>query len=317
VLSARVIPGNERTIGRVINALYRRGAGVLYDDDALVHVAGHASQDDLKRMLELTQPRYFVPVHGEYRHLLGHARLAASTGLAPERIFLIEDGAGLEVTKTSARVVDGFPAGRVLVVGKGVGDVGAVVLRDRQLLAGDGVVAVALTLDATGRIVAGPDIGSRGVVYGQERRRTREARGILALAVAGFALVSLAIFDPALPPSEQATSVGPVGWWLGWFLFRIFGYAGFLLPLLLGGWGVAAFVRPKVARGWVPLAGLGVLLVAAAGLLQLAADTFVAERVTRGGILATGGWMGWVVTTGLLTTLGRIGAWLLLLAAVP
>jgi len=98
---------------------------------------------------------------------------------------------------------------------------------------------------------------------GDPRRWIREARGILALAVAGFALVSLAIFDPALPPSEQATSVGPVGWWLGWFLFRIFGYAGFLLPLLLGGWGVAAFVRPKVARGWVPLAGLGVLLVAA------------------------------------------------------
>jgi len=149
------------------------------------------------------------------------------------------------------------------------------------------------------------------------RRWIREARGILALAVAGFAIVSLAIFDPALSPSEQATSVGPVGWWLGWFLFRILGYAGFLLPLLLGGWGVAAFVRPKVARGWVPLAGLGVLLVAAAGLLQLAADTFVAERVTRGGIIATGGWMGWVLTTGLLTTLGRVGAWLLLLAAVP
>ena len=97
VVSARVIPGNERTIGRVINSLYRRGAEVLYDDNAFVHVSGHASQDDLKRMLELTQPRYFVPVHGEYRHLLGHARLAASTGLAPERIFLIEDDTGRAV----------------------------------------------------------------------------------------------------------------------------------------------------------------------------------------------------------------------------
>jgi len=185
VLSARVIPGNERTIGRVINALYRRGAEVLYDDNAFVHVSGHASQDDLKRMLELTQPRYFVPVHGEYRHLLGHARLAASTGLAPERIFLIEDGAGLEVTKTSARVVDGFPAGRVLVDGKGVGDVGAVVLRDRQLLAGDGVVAVALTLDATGRIVAGPDIGSRGVVYVKESEALlAELKAAVAAALA-------------------------------------------------------------------------------------------------------------------------------------
>ena len=185
VVSARVIPGNERTIGRVINSLYRRGAEVLYDDNAFVHVSGHASQDDLKRMLELTQPRYFVPVHGEYRHLLGHARLAASTGLAPERIFLIEDGAGLEDTKTSARVIDGFPAGRVLVDGKGVGDVGAVVLRDRQLLAEDGVVAVALTLDATGRIVAGPDIGSRGVVYVKESEALlAELKAAVAAALA-------------------------------------------------------------------------------------------------------------------------------------
>jgi len=149
------------------------------------------------------------------------------------------------------------------------------------------------------------------------RRWVREARGILAMAVAGFAVVSLAVFDPALPPREQATSVGPVGWWLGWGLFRLFGYAGFLLPLLLGAWGVSAFVRPKIARGWVPLVGLGALLVAAAGLLQQAADTFVAERVTRGGILATGGWVGWVLTTFLHATLGRFGAWLVMLAAVP
>jgi S-DNA-T family DNA segregation ATPase FtsK/SpoIIIE len=151
----------------------------------------------------------------------------------------------------------------------------------------------------------------------EARRWIREARGIVALAVASFAVVSLAMFDPALPPAEQATSVGPVGWWLGWFLFRIFGYAGFLGPILLGGWGVAAFVRPRIARGWLPLAGLGVLLLAAAGVLQLAAETFVAERVTRGGILATGGWIGWVLTTGLHATLGRFGAWLLLLVAMP
>ena len=94
IISARVIPGNERTVGRVINALYRRGAEVLYEDNAFVHVSGHASQEDLKLMLSLTRPRYFVPVHGEYRHLLGHARLAESVGIAPERIFLIEDGAG-------------------------------------------------------------------------------------------------------------------------------------------------------------------------------------------------------------------------------
>ena len=149
------------------------------------------------------------------------------------------------------------------------------------------------------------------------RRWVREARGIVALATAGFAVVSLAVFDPALPPAEQGSAVGPVGWWLGWALFRALGYAGFLLPLLLGGWGLAAFARPRVAKGWVPLAGLAVLLAAAAGLLQQAADTFVAERVTRGGILATGGWIGWALGSGLHATLGRVGAWLLLLAAVP
>jgi ribonuclease J len=168
VISARVIPGNERTVGRVINALYRLGAEVLYDDNAFVHVSGHASQEDLKLMLKLTNPRYFVPVHGEYRHLLGHARLAASVGLDPERIFLVEDGTGIEVTPTTARVVPGYPTGRVLVDGKGIGDIGAVVLRDRQILAEDGVIAVAVTFDRGGALVAGPDIASRGVVYVKE-----------------------------------------------------------------------------------------------------------------------------------------------------
>src|SRR5437870_7218110 len=126
IISARVIPCHERTVGRVINALFRLGAEVLYEDNAFVHVSGHASQEDLKQMLNLTRPRYFIPVHGEYRHLLGHARLAASVGLPPERVFLIEDGTGVEVTKTAAHVVGRFPAGRVLVDGKSVGEVGAV-----------------------------------------------------------------------------------------------------------------------------------------------------------------------------------------------
>src|SRR5262249_30752286 len=137
VLSARVIPGNERTIGPVVNAAYRRGAGALYRGNAF----GHASQEDLKLMLNLTRPRYFVPVHGEYRHLLGHARLAAGVGLTPDRVFLIEDGAGLEVTKTSARVLEGLPAGRVYVDGKGGGGVGAGGLRGGPLLAHHGPVA--------------------------------------------------------------------------------------------------------------------------------------------------------------------------------
>jgi S-DNA-T family DNA segregation ATPase FtsK/SpoIIIE len=151
----------------------------------------------------------------------------------------------------------------------------------------------------------------------EARRWVREARGIVALAVGGFAIVALAVFDPALPPAEQGSAVGPVGWWLGWGLFRALGYAGFLLPLLLGAWGLAAFLRPRVAKGWVPPVGIAVLLITAAGLLQQCADTFAAQRVTRGGILATGGVVGWALTAALHATLGRVGAWILLLAAAP
>jgi ribonuclease J len=169
IFSSRVIPGNERVIGRAINALLRRGAEVLWEDVAFVHVSGHASQEDLKQMLALTRPRYFVPVHGEFRHLLQHARLAEGVGIPKDRIFLIEDGLGLEMTASGARVLAGYPAGPVLVDGKGVGDVGSVVLRDRQLLAESGMLVIALTIDrATGSIVAGPEIVSRGFVYMKE-----------------------------------------------------------------------------------------------------------------------------------------------------
>jgi len=175
ILSARIIPGNERTIGRVINQLMRLGAEVLWEDVAFVHVSGHACQEDLKLMLNLTRPRFFVPVHGEYRHLLAHARLAESVGLPRERVFVIEDGLGVELTKTSGRVLGRFPAGRVFVDGKGIGDVGAVVLRDRQLLAQDGMVVVALTVDKnTGQLLAGPEIASRGFVYVKESEEILE-----------------------------------------------------------------------------------------------------------------------------------------------
>jgi ribonuclease J len=175
IFSSRVIPGNERVIGRVINALLRRGAEVLWEDVAFVHVSGHASEDDLKQMIELTRPRYFVPVHGEYRHLLQHARLAEGAGVPKDRVFLVEDGLGLELSKTGARVLSGYPAGRVFVDGKGIGDVGQVVLRDRQLLAEAGMVVVALTVDkTTGSIVAGPEIASRGFVYMKESEELME-----------------------------------------------------------------------------------------------------------------------------------------------
>ncbi len=160
IFSSRVIPGNEQ---------------VLWEDVAFVHVSGHASEDDLKQMIELTRPRYFVPVHGEYRHLLQHARLAEGAGVPKDRVFLVEDGLGLELSKTGARVLSGYPAGRVFVDGKGIGDVGQVVLRDRQLLAEAGMVVVALTVDkTTGSIVAGPEIASRGFVYMKESEELME-----------------------------------------------------------------------------------------------------------------------------------------------
>jgi ribonuclease J len=197
IISARVIPGHERTIGRVVNALLRRGAEVLYDDNAFVHVSGHASQEDLKLMLNLTRPRYFIPIHGEYRHLLGHARLAEGVGLSADRIFLVEDGTGVEVTKTAARVVGRYPTGRVLVDGKGVGDIGAVVLRDRQILSQDGLVAVSLVVDSQGAVVAGPEIASRGFVYVRENE---ELLGELRAAV----LDALAQRDAELVPDREA-----------------------------------------------------------------------------------------------------------------
>jgi ribonuclease J len=186
IISARVIPGHERTIGRVVNALLRLGAEVLYEDNAFVHVSGHASQEDLKLMLNLTRPRYFMPVHGEYRHLLGHARLAEGLGLGGERVFLVEDGTALEVTKTAARMVGGYPVGRVLVDGKGVGDIGAVVLRDRQILAESGLVTVVVVFGRDGAVVAGPEIDSRGFVHMKESESLiDELRAAVLGALAG------------------------------------------------------------------------------------------------------------------------------------
>ena len=186
ILSARVIPGHERTITRVVNQFFCFGAEVLWEPVAFVHVSGHASQDELRLMLNLVRPSFFVPIHGEYRHLLAHGRLARDVGLPDERVLVIEDGQGVELTKTTARVLQRFPVGRVLVDGKGIGDVGTVVLRDRELLAQDGMVVVAVTVDrGTGEIIAGPEIASRGWVYERESEGVlEEAKTVLREALA-------------------------------------------------------------------------------------------------------------------------------------
>jgi ribonuclease J len=185
ILSARIIPGHERTITRLVNQLLRLGAEVLWEPVAFVHVSGHASQDELRLALNLVRPKFFIPVHGEYRHLQAHGRLARDVGIPADHVLVIEDGQGVEFTKTAARVLQRFPVGRVLVDGKGIGDVGAVVLRDRQLLAQDGMVVVVVTVDReSGEIIAGPEIASRGWVYERESEAVlEEARTVLREAL--------------------------------------------------------------------------------------------------------------------------------------
>jgi len=151
----------------------------------------------------------------------------------------------------------------------------------------------------------------------QPRRWVREVQGITALAVAAFLFVALAVFDPAVALAHQAALVGPVGIWLAWGVFRSFGYAAFLFPLMAAVWGLSAFVRPLASRGLVPIGGLLLLLLTATGLLHHATDVFAAARVTRGGMVQAGGFIGWTIGAALQTTIGNAGAWLVLLTAVP
>ncbi len=166
ILSATPVPGNEKMVNRTINNLFRQGAEVYYQAIANVHVSGHAAQEELKLMLNLLRPTYFLPIHGEYRQLILHAKLANSLGIPEEHIVIAEDGDIVEVTQESIEVIDHVACGNVFVDGLGVGDIGHIVLRDRQVLAQDGILMVVLTVDKeTGLPLAGPDIVSRGFVY--------------------------------------------------------------------------------------------------------------------------------------------------------
>jgi ribonuclease J len=192
ILSSRIIPGNERPISNMINHMYRRGAKVVTARNAGVHVSGHASQDELALMLNLVRPRYFVPVHGEYRHLSEHVRLARSVGLAEDATLLLEDGQVLEIEAAGARRSEPVSAGRVFVDGKGIGDISDFVLRDRRHLSQDGLLLVVLAVDQhTGELVAGPDFTSRGVVAESEQARMfEEARGVVIAALEAIAAES-------------------------------------------------------------------------------------------------------------------------------
>ncbi|GCF06861.1 ribonuclease J [Dictyobacter arantiisoli] len=166
ILSATPVPGNEKMVHRTINSLFRQGAEVYYQGISNVHVSGHGAQEELKLMLSLLRPRFFMPVHGEYRQLLLHAKLALSLGIPEENIVVAEDGDIIEVTEDSVKRVEHVSSGNVFVDGLSVGDVGQIVLRDRKVLSQDGILMVILTIDKENGVpIAGPDIVSRGFVY--------------------------------------------------------------------------------------------------------------------------------------------------------
>jgi len=169
ILSSKFIPGNERAITKIINELYRQGADVIYEKISQIHVSGHAFQEELKLMINLTRPTYFIPIHGEYRHLVLHSRLAEQVGIAKENILLAENGQIIKFDENGGRVQDRIITGRVLIDGKGVGDVGRSVLRERRDLSEDGLVIVNMALDEeTGIVIFGPEIVSRGFVFETE-----------------------------------------------------------------------------------------------------------------------------------------------------
>ncbi|MGD8335736.1 MAG: ribonuclease J [Desulfobacterales bacterium] len=169
ILSSKFIPGNEKAIGHIINKLYKRGANVIYEKISEIHVSGHAFQEELKLMINLTRPKYFIPIHGEYRHLYLHSRLAQQMGIPSERVLLAENGQIIEFDAAGGRVKESVLTGRVLIDGKGVGDVGRSVLKERRLLSEEGLVVVNLAFDEeTGTVVYGPEIVSRGFVFETE-----------------------------------------------------------------------------------------------------------------------------------------------------
>ncbi len=175
IISASPIPGNEKLVSKVIDDLMQIGAEVVYHSLADVHVSGHACQEEQKLILSLTKPKYFIPVHGEYRHLVTHAETAKKMGVDPKNIFLSTNGRILELNEKEAKLTATVPSGKILVDGLGVGDVGNVVLRDRQHLSQDGLIVIVMTMDnATGEIVAGPDVISRGFVYVKESENLME-----------------------------------------------------------------------------------------------------------------------------------------------
>ena len=172
IISATPIPGNEKLVSKVVNELMKRGANVVYERMYDVHVSGHACQEELKLMMSIVKPKYFIPLHGEQKHLMKHAMLARQIGIPEENILIADNGNVIEVSRAALKSTETVQAGRVLVDGLGVGDVGSIVLRDRKHLADDGIIIIAVSIDGVTReVVSGPDVVSRGFVYVKESER--------------------------------------------------------------------------------------------------------------------------------------------------
>jgi len=188
IISASSIPGNEKSVSKVINQLYQHGARVIYDRMADVHVSGHACKEELKLMLTLVKPKFFIPVHGEARHLYQHAELAEELGISEENIFITDIGDVVELTRNKGRMAGSVTAGSVMVDGSGIGDIGNVVLRDRKLLSEDGIFTAVITLNRqTGALLAAPEILSRGFVYEKNSEELlKEARELVRSKAAQF-----------------------------------------------------------------------------------------------------------------------------------
>ncbi len=226
IISATPIPGNEKLVSRVVNELMKAGASVVYEAMYDVHVSGHACQDELKLMLSLTRPKFFIPIHGEYKHMFKHTELARQIGVPEENIFIADNGTVLETDGNEMKITGQVTAGRVLIDGLGVGDVGSVVLRDRRHLAEDGLIIVVAAVDKTaGKVVSGPDIVSRGFVYVRESEELmEESRNLMRSAM-----------EKTLTPNvrEWNTVKGVMKDTLGSFIFQKTRRSPMILPIIM------------------------------------------------------------------------------------
>ncbi len=226
ILSSKFIPGNERAISTVINNLCRLGAEVVYQEVADIHVSGHASQEELKLLLRLTKPRYLIPIHGEIRHLIKHANLGRSLGMAEEQILLANNGDRLRFAAGGVQRLEPIEAGRIFVDGKGVGDVGNIVLRDRQHLAADGLVIALVAVDAKEkRILSGPDLISKGFTFEEEQAPLLEAAREIIVEI-----ITRALAEPTQDWLEIQIQIGKA---LRKYFFKLLERRPMLLPLIL------------------------------------------------------------------------------------